>query len=113
MSFLRSCLDRRVLAVLGVIALATALLAPRALGAALPLLLLAACPVSMVVMAVMMGRSAPPTTKTPDAESLRTELDELAARQRRLETELGAAEASDARERHSPMTSGDIANPGG
>jgi len=33
MSILRYCLDRRVLAVLGLVAVATAFLAPRALGA--------------------------------------------------------------------------------
>jgi hypothetical protein len=58
MSLLGFCFDRRVLAVLGLVALATAVLAPGALGAALPLLLLAACPLSMVAMVLMMGRAA-------------------------------------------------------
>lgn len=95
MRILRFCLDRRVLAILSVIVLAVALLAPRALGATLPVLLLAACPLSMIVMAVAMGRGAmPATAATSDAESLRAELDELAARQRRLESDLAAAEAN-------------------
>ena len=91
MRILRYCLDRRVLAVLGLVALITALLAPRALGAALPLLLLAACPLSMVVMAVAMSRSSAPAASSSSVESMRTELDMLAARQRRLEGELSAA----------------------
>ena len=92
MSILRYCLDRRVLAALGVIAAVTALLAPRVLVAALPLLLLAACPLSMIVMAVVMARNAKPAAPTSDVESLRAELDELAGRQHRLELELAATE---------------------
>lgn len=94
MSILRYCLDRRVLAVLGVIALGTAILAPRALGAALPLLLLAACPVSMVVMAVAMGRPAKPNAPPSSVESMQAELTELAERQRRLEQDLAAADSA-------------------
>ncbi len=94
MSILRSCLDRRVLAVLGLVALAVAILAPRALGAALPLLLLAACPLSMVAMVLMMGRTAPSPVLSSGVESKRAELASLAERQRRLERELAAAEAA-------------------
>ena len=94
MNILRYCLDRRVLAVLGVIAIGTAIVAPRALGAALPLLLLAACPVSMVVMAVAMSRAATPSAPPSSVESIRAELTELAERQRRLEHELAAVENS-------------------
>lgn len=97
MSILRYCLDRRVLAVLGVIALAMALFAPRALGAALPVLLVAACPLSMVVMAVAMSRSSTPAVPSSSVESMRTELTELAERQRRLEGELAVAETNAAR----------------
>ena len=96
MSILRYCLDRRVLAVLGLVALATAFLAPRALGTALPLLLVAACPLSMVVMAVAMSRGSTPAAPSSSVESMRTELTELADRQRRLERELAAAEITDA-----------------
>ena len=100
MRILRFCLDRRVLAVLGVIGLAVVVLAPGTLGATLPVLFLAACPLSMIVMAVVMGRKAmPATAATSDAESLRAELDELAARQRRLESELAATEATVAGEK--------------
>ncbi len=94
MSSLRYCLDRRVLAVLGVIALGTAILAPRALGAALPLLLLTACPVAMVVMAVAMGRAATPAAPPASVDSMRAELAELAERQRHIERDLAAAETA-------------------
>ena len=97
MSILRYCLDRRVLAVLGLVALATAFFAPRALGAALPLLLVAACPLSMVVMAVAMSRGTAPAARSSSVESIRTELTELAERQRRLERELAAADGDRAR----------------
>lgn len=48
------CFDRRVLVSLGMLALAIWLLAPQFLLAALPLLVLLACPLSMVLMAWMM-----------------------------------------------------------
>lgn len=95
MSILRHCLDRRVLAVLGLVALAVAILAPRALGATLPLLLLAACPLSMVAMALMMGHTAASPGPSTDVETKRAELAKLAERQHRLERELVAAEAAD------------------
>ena len=108
MSILRYCLDRRVVAVLGVIALAIALLAPRALGAALPVLLLAACPLSMIVIAVVLGRSVMPAglVAPSNAVSMQAELDELAARQRRLEGELAASEAKGADQGTDPRHSG-------
>ncbi len=102
MNFLRYCLDRRVLAVLGVIAIGMAIVAPRALGTALPLLLLAACPVSMVVMAVAMSRTATPSAPPSSVESIRAELTELAERQRRLEHELVAVENSGVKQSPQP-----------
>ena len=102
MNILRYCLDRRVLAVLGLIAIGTAIVAPRALGAALPLLLLAACPVSMVVMAVAMGRAATPAAPPSSVESMRAELSELAESQRRLEHDLAAAETAGVNHRRQP-----------
>lgn len=44
------CLNKRVLLGLGVMALAVLAVAPRLLGVVLPLLFLAACPLSMVFM---------------------------------------------------------------
>ncbi len=53
------CLNRKVLAAVGVLALAVWLLAPNLVGAALPLLFLAVCPLSMVAMMWAMGRARP------------------------------------------------------
>lgn len=51
---LELCLDRRVLVSLGVVALAIWILAPQFLLAALPVLVLLACPLSMLLMVWMM-----------------------------------------------------------
>jgi choline-glycine betaine transporter len=99
MSMLRSCLDRRVIAVLALAALAVAILAPRALGAALPLLLVAACPISMVAMMVIMSRTATAPGRSQGVESRRAELAALAQRQRHLERELAEETAVDPIER--------------
>lgn len=58
MTILRRCLDWRAIAALAAIGLGTAIFAPRALGVALPVLLVAACPLSMALMVVMMQRDA-------------------------------------------------------
>ena len=55
MNMLKMCLNWKVVAGLAVAGLGVALLAPNALGAALPLLVLAACPLSMLVMMGAMG----------------------------------------------------------
>jgi len=82
MSLLRYCLDRRVLAGLAVVGLLVALLAPQAAGRALPLLLVAACPLSMAAMAFTMGRGDRHSAAAPTVESIRRELGELSTRQR-------------------------------
>ncbi len=56
MEALKKCLNPKVLAVLAIIGIGIALLAPKAWVTAIPLLLLAACPLSMVVMMVMMRK---------------------------------------------------------
>lgn len=55
MNMLKHCLNWKVIAGLVVVGLGVALVAPHALGAALPLLLLAACPLSMLLMMGAMG----------------------------------------------------------
>lgn len=55
MTMLKHCLNWKVLAGLVVVGLGVALVAPHALGVALPLLLLAACPLSMLLMMGAMG----------------------------------------------------------
>ena len=56
-SMLGMCLDRRVLIGLAVAALGIWLLAPQYLAGALPLLVVLACPLSMVAMALLMRGS--------------------------------------------------------
>ena len=92
MSILRLCLDRRVLAVLAAIAIGTAILAPQALGASLAVLLVAACPLSMVLMMAVMSRRASPSAPPSDVRAMRAELDALVQRQRLLERDLAASE---------------------
>lgn len=53
---LKHCLNWKVGAGLGVIALAVVILAPNLIGRLLPLLLLAVCPLSMLVMMAGMGK---------------------------------------------------------
>jgi hypothetical protein len=90
MRFLRACLDPRVLVGLAVAGVAIAVLAPGLVGAAFPLLLVAACPLSMAVMMLAMrqpGQGSSVAETGPDRESdLRRELLDVQARQRGIET---------------------------
>ena len=101
MRLLRACFDPRVLVGLAAVGVAIAVLAPGLVGAAFPLLLVAACPVSMVVMMLAMrqpGQGLPVAETGADRTSdLRRELLDLKARQRGLETELATLEGSDRR----------------
>lgn len=64
------CFNKRVLIGLGVVALGVFAVSPRLLGAVAPLLILAACPLSMVFMmrAMNRGEGASCGTKQEDAE---------------------------------------------
>ncbi|MDP9402224.1 MAG: DUF2933 domain-containing protein [Actinomycetota bacterium] len=84
------CFNRKVLIGLGVVALGVLALAPGALAWALPLLVFAACPLSMVFMMRAMsggrscrseGDSSPERTQGVDDElvRLRAEIDQLRA----------------------------------
>jgi len=101
MRFLRACLDPRVLVGLAAVGVAIAVLAPGLVGAAFPLLVVAACPGSTVVMMLAMRQqghgSRVPDSGTDRAADLRRELLDLKARQRGLETELATLEGSDRR----------------
>jgi len=57
MNITRACLDRRAVATLAVAGLVVYLLAPDLTGRAIPLLILAACPLSMVAMVLTMQRT--------------------------------------------------------
>lgn len=57
MEMLKKCLNPKVLIGLGLIAIVMLIVAPKDFFAALPLLILAACPISMVVMMATMDRN--------------------------------------------------------
>lgn len=89
---MRMCFNRKVLIGLGAVALGVLAFAPQALGAALPALVLLACPLSMVAMMWGMNRpghskedssSAPTPSTAADTDlelaRLRAELDQLKA----------------------------------
>ncbi|WP_072016010.1 DUF2933 domain-containing protein [Leptolyngbya sp. KIOST-1] len=63
------CFDWRVLVGLVAIGIAIAILAPQLTLSALPLLLLAACPLSMFLMMVMMNRMDKDSTPAPSHRS--------------------------------------------
>lgn len=101
MRLLRACLDPRVLVGLAAVGIAIAVLAPGLVGAAFPLLLVAACPLSMAVMMLAMrqpgqGSQVAETGADHDSE-LRRELQDVQARQHGIETELAVLAGSDRR----------------
>jgi hypothetical protein len=82
------CFNKKVVAALAIAGLGIYLFAPNVFGAALPLLILAACPLSMIVMMRMMPGSgdrscASEKGQTDDELSqLRAEVERLRADQR-------------------------------
>jgi len=99
MNILRACYDWRVLTALAGAGVGIYLIAPGLLAAALPILLLAACPLSMLLMMkAMSGPSAgaqPSVTSDEDRVAvLRRELTEVSRRQEALAAELRAVEVS-------------------
>jgi hypothetical protein len=83
------CFNRNVPIGLGVVALGVLALKPDAIGAALPVLVLLACPLSMVFMMRTMSRVAAPADRPagdavpastdPEVVRLRAEVDQLRA----------------------------------
>lgn len=69
------CLSKRVLIGLGIVAVGLLALSPRLLGSAAPLLVMAACPLSMIVMMRAMHRDEDRPAATDDPARLR-ELEE-------------------------------------
>ena len=100
MNVLRACYDWRVLTALAVLGIGIYLVAPSLVAAALPLLVLAACPLSMLLMMKAMGRPQAPSSSAPEAAgvgrvaALRHELATLGRRQEQLAEELRAIEAA-------------------
>lgn len=100
MKMLRACYDWRVIAALAAVGVSVLILAPNLIGAALPLLLLAACPLSMLLMMKAMGGQAPnarpvAATRPADrAEQLRTELAGTRREHQRLTRQLEELEVT-------------------
>jgi hypothetical protein len=103
MSIMRVVADRRFLAVVvavGVTGAGLALVAPSVVAAAIPFLIVAACPISMFVMMRSMGDNQSKSSMSPAGSTdVRAHLlDRLAAaqlEQRRLEQELARLESRD------------------
>ena len=59
MAFVKMCVNWKVVGALSLVGIAVLALAPRLVGAALPLLVFAACPLSMLLMMRRMSRDRP------------------------------------------------------
>ena len=111
MNILRACLDWRVLTALGGLGVGIFVVAPGIAAAALPLLIVAACPLSMMLMMKSMGgdqKSAQTTAPLSEGDrvaALRGELAELSRRQERLAGELAAVESAQTAEPQPPTRS--------
>jgi len=64
----RMCLDKRVLAALAAVAVILLAVSPQTLGAAAPILVMAACPLSMLVMMRVMNRRDESAEGASDAQ---------------------------------------------
>lgn len=85
---LKMCLNWRVLGGLAIAGLGIGLFAPGLFGRALPVLLLAACPISMLVMMATMRQ---PTRRGPapeDVNSLQAQLTDLTGQQEQVRQRL-------------------------
>lgn len=114
-SVLGMCFDWRVLVGLVAVGIAIALLAPQLTLSALPLLLLAACPLSMLLMMVMMNRmdknsmsasshrsvnslpASTPLSRDEQLAQLREHLQQLQAQQEAIAYQINTLEQSEQR----------------
>ncbi|MGI8518007.1 MAG: DUF2933 domain-containing protein [Acidimicrobiia bacterium] len=85
---LKMCLNWKVLSGLGVVGLGIVLFAPGLFGPALPILLLAACPISMLVMMATMRQPTSGAPAREDVNSLQAQLAELTAQQEQIKEHL-------------------------
>lgn len=88
------CFDKRVIAGLAVVGVGVYALAPDMIGAALPLLILAVCPLSMLLMMKMMAPGGSKADAAADGRgdevtALRAEVDKLRADQGLLDRRAG------------------------
>jgi hypothetical protein len=97
---LKMCLNPKVLAGLAATGVAIYLFAPNLIAAVLPILLLAACPLSMLLMVWAMQQSQgqdQQTTQETDAGLTREErIARLRAQQEALDDQIGALEREEA-----------------
>lgn len=85
---LKMCLNWKVLGVLAAAGIGIGVFAPGLFGRALPILLLAACPISMLLMMATMRQ---PTSAAPvpeDVKTLQAQLAELTAQQQQVKEHL-------------------------
>jgi hypothetical protein len=97
MNILRACLDWRVLTGITALGIGVYVVNPALLAAAFPLLLIAVCPLSMLLMMrAMGGQQAVPNAADPveRAAQLRGQLAAARQEQERLARELEAVEAT-------------------
>lgn len=97
MNILRACLDWRVISGLVAVGIGVYVVNPALLAAAFPLLLIAVCPLSMMLMMRAMGgqQAAPKATDPAErAAQLRSQLAAASDEQQRLARELETVEAS-------------------
>lgn len=73
------CFNKKVVAALAIVGLSIYLFVPGLVAAAVPLLILAACPLSMVLMMRMMSRSADGSDGPPARTDTDDELSQLRA----------------------------------
>jgi hypothetical protein len=101
MKMLKMCLNWKVLASLAAVGVGVYLFAPGLLAEAVPILLLAACPLSMLLMMWSMQRSQGQGQQTPedtDAGLTREErIAQLRAQQAALANRIGELEREEAR----------------
>ncbi len=88
------CLNKKVLIGAGAVGLAILVLVPRLFAVAVPILVLAACPLSMVLMMRAMRTKGTGTVSGPDAPGVDHE-----ARVAELEEEVGRLRAESGRRR--------------
>lgn len=113
---IRMCLNWKVLAGLALVAVGVGVYRPDLFGAALPILLLAACPLSMLWMMRSMnqgeGLSAQMSNSSDDPASLRAHMNMLAAEQEKVSerlARLSSSQRSIETERRSASTPPDTA----
>lgn len=107
MKMLRMCLDPRVLVGLALVGAAVWVFAPGAILAVLPLLFLAACPLSMVAMMWMMRGSMSPN----GAQDAASKLASLEREQERLRLEIARTRAETAAAPQPTETVQAVSNP--